>query len=218
MNHTPRPYNSETDLPAVLALKQVCTTPQTIYDRPTTSDLRRLLAPVPEPTTITSEKQSWEQALRGISSEHRQRTLTQHLTALWEDASGTLLAYALIAQPGSSLTFQVHPEAQGQGIEAEILTWGLEQMQAIAQVRSIPRDLWCRCHEIEQERRNVLEAAEFLLLSERDLRLVHALATSLLPVSLPEGFSIQWGVRQPEFDAYQQLHRAVFDGMSMGMD
>jgi hypothetical protein len=36
MNHTPRPYTSETDLPAVLALKQVCTTPQNIYDRPTT--------------------------------------------------------------------------------------------------------------------------------------------------------------------------------------
>jgi hypothetical protein len=36
MNHTPRPYTSEADLPAVLALKQVCTTPQNMYDRPTT--------------------------------------------------------------------------------------------------------------------------------------------------------------------------------------
>jgi hypothetical protein len=43
MKDIQRSYNSEADLPAVLALKQVCTTAQNIYDRPTTSDLRRLL-------------------------------------------------------------------------------------------------------------------------------------------------------------------------------
>jgi GNAT superfamily N-acetyltransferase len=89
------------------------------------------------------DKLSWQEALRGMSPEHRQQALTQRLTALWEDASGQLLGYALMAQPGSSLTFQVHPEAQGQGIEEEILAWGLTQMQAIAQARGIPRDLWC---------------------------------------------------------------------------
>ncbi len=218
MNHTPRPYNSKTDLPAVLALKHICTTAQNLYDRPTTSDLRRLLAPFAEPTTITGEMQSWEGALREMSPEHRRCALTQGLTALWEDANRRLRAYALIAQPGSSLTFQVHPQALGQGIEPEILAWGLEQMRAIAQVRGIPRDLWCRCHEIEQERRGFLEAAGFLPLPERDLRLVHALATPLLPVLLPEGFSLQRGVTLHELDAYQELHQAVFDGMSMGMD
>ncbi len=76
MNHTPRPYNSETDLPAVLALKQVCTTPQNIYDRPTTSDLRRLLATFSEPPTTTSGKQSWQEALRGMSPEQAQRART----------------------------------------------------------------------------------------------------------------------------------------------
>jgi len=218
MNYTQRPYNSKTDLPAVLALKQLCTTPQNIYDWPTTSDLRRLFAPFAELTTRTSEKQSWQEALRGMSPEHRQHALTQRLTALWEDASGQLVAYALIAQPGSSLTFQVHPQAQGQGIEAEILAWGLAQMQLIAQARGIPRDLWCRCHEVEQERQSVLEAAGFLPFFERDLRLVHSLALPLPPVSLPGGFSLKLGVKQAEFDAYQELHQAVFDGMSMGMD
>ncbi len=217
MNHTPRPYNSETDLPAVLALKQVCTTPQNIYDRPTTSDLRRLLAPFSEPPT-TSGKQSWQEALRGMSPEQAQRARTQRLTALWEDASGHLVAYALLAQPGSSLTFQVHPEAQGQGIEAEILAWGLQQTQAIAQVRDIPCDLWCRCHDTELERQSLLEAARFQPLPERDLRLVHPLDAPVAPVSLPEGFSPKLGVKQPELDAYQEMHQAVFDGMSMGMD
>ncbi|HEX6481232.1 MAG TPA: GNAT family N-acetyltransferase [Ktedonobacteraceae bacterium] len=202
----------------MLALKQVCTTAQNMYDPPTTSDLRRLLALFAEPTTRTSEKRPRKEALRGLSPEHRQRALTQHLTALWEDASGQLVAYALIAQPGSSLTFQVHPEALGQGIEAEILAWGLEQMQAIVQARGIPRDLWCRCHEVEQERRSFLEAAGFLPLPGRDLRLVHPLEVSLLPVLLPEGFSLKRGAKEMELNAYQELHQAVFDGMSMGMD
>ena len=217
MNYTQRPYYSETDLPAVLALKQLCTTPQNLYDRPTTSDLRQLLAQVAEPRTTTGEQQFWE-ALQGMSPEHRHRALTQRLTALWEEVSGQLVAYALIAQPGSSLDFQVHPEAQGQGIEAAALGWGLAQMQLIAQTRGAPRELWCRCHTGEQERRSVLEAASFRPLFEPDLRLVHPLATPLPPVSLPEGFSLKRGVTPLEFDAYQGLHQAVYDGMSMNMD
>src|SRR5579863_1287196 len=220
MTYTQRLYNSESDLAVILALKQICTIPQTLYDRPTISDLRRLLAPMSGPITATrsESKQAWERALRGMSPEHRQRALTQRLTALWEDAGGRLLAYAVIAQPGSSLAFQVHPEVQGQGLEAKILMWGLEQMQAMARVRGFPRELWCKCHEIEPERRGFLEAAGFLPLSERDIRLVHPLDAPLLPEPLPEGFSLQEGVRQAELDAYQELHQAVFDGVSMSMD
>lgn len=45
------------------------------HDRPTTSDLRRLLAPFSEPPT-TSGKQSWQEALRGMSLEQAQRAGT----------------------------------------------------------------------------------------------------------------------------------------------
>ncbi len=218
MNSTQRPYRSEIDLLAMLALKQLCTTPQNIYDRPTTSDLRWLFAPLTELTTLPSEKQSQVEALRGMSSENRQRALTQRLTALWEDADGQLVAYALMAQPGCILTFQVHQEAQGQGIEAEILAWGLTQTHLIAQTRGAPRDLWCRCHAVEQERRSILEAAGFRPIFERDLRLVHPLDGPLSPTSLPSGFSLKPGIKQEEFDAYQELHQAVFDGMGMAMD
>jgi hypothetical protein len=131
-----------------------------------------------------------------MSSEDRHRALTQHFSALWEDANGQLVASALIAQPGCSLTFLVHPQAQGQGVEAEILAWGLAQMQLIAQNRGSPRELWCRCHEGEQERRSVLEATGFLSIFERDLRLAHALAQPLSPVSLPAGFCLKLGVKQ----------------------
>jgi hypothetical protein len=95
MHYTQRPYHGETDLPAVLALKQLCTTSQNPYDRPTTGEMRRLLAPLAELTTRTIEKPSWQEALRGMSQEQRHRALTQRLTALWEDARGQLVAYAL---------------------------------------------------------------------------------------------------------------------------
>jgi hypothetical protein len=126
-----RSYNGQTDLDAVLALKQVCTTPQNIYDRPTVSDLRMLPAPIAESISFTNEKSSWQEALQGMSPESRHRAATQRLTVLWEDVINQLLAYALITQPGCGLTFQLHSEVQGQSLEAEILEWGFEQTQAI---------------------------------------------------------------------------------------
>jgi mycothiol synthase len=211
-------FNSETDLDAVLALKQVCTTPQNIYDRPTVSDLRNLLTPIAESTALTSEQSSWQEALQGMSPESRHRAATQRLTALWEDVSSQLVAYALMIQPGCILTYQIHPEVKGQGLEAVILAWGLEQTQAIVQARGGTRELWCRCHESEYEYRSALEAAGFSPLQERDLCLVHALASPVRPSSLAEDFALKFGVTPSEHAAYQELHQAVFDGMSMGME
>jgi mycothiol synthase len=218
MNATQRAYRSDADLPAMLALKQLCAIPQNIYDRPTTSELRWLFVPLIESTAHAQDQQSWQQALRGMSSEDWHRALTQRLTALWEDANGQLVAYALIAQPGCALTFEIHPQARGQGLEAEILAWGLAQMQLIARTRGASRELWCRCHEGQQGRRSTLEAAGFLPIFERDLRLVHALAQPLPAVPLPAGFSLKRGVKLEEFDAYQELHQAVFEGTGINMD
>jgi mycothiol synthase len=213
-----RSYNSKTDLDAALALKQVCTTPQNIFDRPTVSDLRKLLAPIAESLALTSDKTTWQEALQGMSLESRHRAATQRLTALWEDVRSQLIAFALMIQPGCILTFQIHPEVQGQGLEAEILAWGLEQTRAFVQARGGTRELWCRCHESEHEYRSALEAAGFSPFPERDLRLIHSLASPLHPTSLAEGFSLKLGVTMSELNAYQELHQAVFDGMSMGME
>ncbi|HZT34382.1 MAG TPA: GNAT family N-acetyltransferase, partial [Nitrososphaera sp.] len=119
----------------MLALKQLCTTQENLYDRPTTSEMRRLFTPLLALPARTTENPSQAVALRGLPSEDRERALTQYLTALWENADGKLVGYALLAQPGTSLTFQVHPQAQGQGIEAKMLAWGLAQAQLIAQTR-----------------------------------------------------------------------------------
>jgi hypothetical protein len=132
-----RSYRSEIDLGAVLALKQICTTPQNIYDPPTLSDFHRLLAPEVLPLPALNDT-----LFRGeMTQEQVQRMMTQRMTAVWEESHGTRLAYALIAQPGRVLTFQVHPQARGQGLEAAILEWGVEQMQTIIQARRTSQDL-----------------------------------------------------------------------------
>src|SRR5579885_246335 len=84
MNVTQHSYRGEADLSAMLALKQLCTTQENIYDRPTTSEMRWLFVPFLEFTTHANDQQSQAEALRGMSLENRQRAATQRLTALWE--------------------------------------------------------------------------------------------------------------------------------------
>jgi hypothetical protein len=43
-----RPYARAADLQRILDLKRACTTPENMYDAPTLSELRALLAPLPQ--------------------------------------------------------------------------------------------------------------------------------------------------------------------------
>ena len=43
-----RPYAGAADLQRIHALKRACTTPENRYDAPTLSELRALLAPLPQ--------------------------------------------------------------------------------------------------------------------------------------------------------------------------
>src|SRR5262249_32750346 len=83
---------------------------------------------------------------------------------------------------------------------------------------SLGTSLWCRCHESETERRVLLEEAGFKPLPARDLRRVHPLDAPLPGVDLPPGFVLRCGVHGEELEHYQELHRVVFDGISMGLD
>lgn len=211
-----RPYAGAADIQAILALKQICTTPQNMYDAPTVSDLRALLSPLTLDPTAARPPREDEQ---GTVERHLDwRAMTQRATALWEDADGRLLAYALFAFPGTILTFQVHPQACGSGLETEILAWALEWMLEGAQARGKPLSLWCRCHESETDRRALLGRAGFSPLPAEDLRLLCALDAPLPATSLPPGFVLRQGVHEEvELEEYQDMHRAVFDGIGMGL-
>jgi len=137
---------------------------------------------------------------------------------LWVETDGTSVAYALIAPPSTVLTFQVHPQARGSGLKAQILAWAIAGAQEQARQRGKTFSLWCRCHESETERRALLEGAGFRPLPAQDLRLVRPLEIPLPVAHLPAGFVLCGGVYGEELEKYQELHRAVFDGIGMGLD
>ncbi len=211
-----RPYAGIADLQRILDLKRACATPENLYDAPTLSELRTLLTPLPQ--LDAAERPPWEEEQGRVTGHLRRRALTQQATMLWEETDGSLVAYALIAPPSTVLTFQVHPQARGSGLEAQILAWGLERMQEQARQRGRTFSLWCRCHEHETQRRTLLEGAGFKPLPARDLRLVRSLDIPLPAAHFPAGFLLRHGVYEEELEHYQELHQAVFDGISMGLD
>jgi len=186
-----RPYAGAADLQRILDLKRVCTTPENIYDAPTISELRVLLAPLPQDPA--AERPLWEDEQGRVTGHLYRRAMAQQATMLWEEADGRLLAYALIAPPSLVLTFQVSPQAHGSGLETQILTWAGERVSAEARRRGKTFSLWYRCHESETERRVLLEEAGFKPLPARDLRLVHPLDAPLPGVDLPLDFVLRCG-------------------------
>lgn len=211
-----RPYTGAADLQRILELKRTCTTPENMYDAPTFSELRTLLTPLPQLNAAERPPREEEQG-RVIGHLYR-RAMTQQATMLWEETDGSLVAYALMAPPSTVLTFQVHPQARGSDLEAQVLAWAIKGAQEQARRRRRSFSLWCRCHEYETERRTLLEGAGFSPLPARDLRLIHSLDTPLPLFRLPAGFVLRTGVHGEKLEQYQELHQAVFDGISMGLD
>src|SRR5258707_7769725 len=128
-----RPYAGAADLQRILELKRACTTPENRYDAPTLSELRALLAPLPQGPA--AERPPWEDEQGRVIGHLYRRGRTQQATMLWGEVEGTLVAHALIAPPSTALTFQVPPQARGRGVEAQILSWGIKGTQGQARRR-----------------------------------------------------------------------------------
>ena len=211
-----RPYAGAADLQRILDLKRMCTTPENMYDAPTNSTLRTLLAPLPQGEA--AERPPWEDEQGRVIGHLYGKAMTQQATMLWEEDDGRLLAYSLVAAPSTVLTFQVHPQARDSGLETQILTWAIAGAQEQSRRCERTFSLWCRCHEHETERRMLLEGAGFRPLPARDLRLVRSLALPLPAAHLPAGYVLRGGVHGEELEPYQEIHQAVFDGTGMGLD
>src|SRR6266702_3774117 len=88
-----RPYAGAADLQHILDLKRACTTPENMYDTPTISELRMLLAPLPRDPAM--ERPPWEDAQGAVIRHLHWRARTQQATMLWVEADGQLLAWAI---------------------------------------------------------------------------------------------------------------------------
>ncbi len=210
-----RHYAGLTDLQSIIDVKIACTTAENIYDYPAISDLRELLAPVQ--TERDPSSPALEEEVGIMNHDMYRRAMTQQTTALWEDG-GQILAYGLFEFPSTVLALKVHPGARGRGIETQILAWGAEQLHKAGQERGRRLSLWCRCHESEPELRALLEDTHFTPQPWRDLRMIRSLDLPVPEAMLPPGFVLRQGVSEEELERYQELHRVVFEGTSIGFD
>src|SRR5258707_5213204 len=108
---TMRPYTGAADLQRILELKRACTTPENRYDAPTLSELRALLAPLPQGPA--AERPPWEDEQGRVIGHLYRRAKPQQASMLWGETDGTTVAHALTAPPSTVPTFPLHPPTRG---------------------------------------------------------------------------------------------------------
>jgi mycothiol synthase len=139
--------------------------------------------------------------------------------SLWQDASGQVLAWAVLQSPFWSIDYAIHPAAPAAVLQ-EVLSWADHRAEAS---RNTPfaRPMWFinafKSHHHEQ----VIEAFGFH--SQADVgegswtKVLFGRDARQLPERrpLPNGFRIRPLNGTNEVDAYVALHRAVFQSESM---
>jgi ribosomal protein S18 acetylase RimI-like enzyme len=139
--------------------------------------------------------------------------------SLWEDASGQVLAWAVLQSPFWSIDYALHPLAPANTLD-NILAWADQRVCAI-QGTPFARPCWFINGFTGQPESQVLEDAGFHSQADvgRDSWTKVLFQRSVMPPlalrSSPDGFRIRALNGQAEVDAYVALHRAVFQSESM---
>lgn len=139
--------------------------------------------------------------------------------SLWQDASGHVLAWAVLQSPFWSIDYAIHPAAPVTILE-DVLSWADQRAEAN---RNTPyaRPMWFINAFKDHRHGHVIEACGFH--SQADVgedswtKVLFRRDASQLPERrpLPNGFRIRPLNGMHEVDAYVALHRAVFQSESM---
>jgi len=163
-------------------------------------------------------------------------------TRLWEDEGGQLAGFAIVQGPWSTLDYGLGAEAREAGIEREIIAWGMERAQTIADRRRKPFTLFVEAREGDEERAALAEAHGFEGGAYEVLHLECVLTPDFPPhpnplpggereqtplslsgrgaggEGLPGGFTIRPLRGDAECQAYVDLHRAAFGTTNMTLE
>lgn len=137
---------------------------------------------------------------------------------LWENANGQLLAFAVWQIPFAVLDYAIHPHAQVQDIETQLLTWAISRFQELARERGRRLDYYIDVREDQADRIQLLEQHGFTPDNWGNLHMQRPLTTSIPDPHLPPGFTIRPLAGESEVEAYVTLHRAAFESTSMTVD
>lgn len=188
---TMRPYTGDADLPKIADLLNLCAR---VDDLDCYASLDTLRIEYSEPSFNAAQN-----------------------VRLWEDAHGELIGYAGLWLPESGeeqagyFWFQVHPQARGDRLEAEMLHWANSRMQEEQQVRGIPMRLRSGAREHLTERRALLEHWGFtsdrcFLNMRRNLG-----SDQILPEpQLPPGFTVRTIETEEDVTAWVDLYNQSF--------
>jgi ribosomal protein S18 acetylase RimI-like enzyme len=130
-------------------------------------------------------------------------------TSLWYDVQGRLVGYALIDE-FNNLLFDVLPKATGQGLETQMIAWGVERIRQTRQPDGEPLTLDAGCREDDVDRLALLEQHGFVRQPVDTMQFVHPLDGPIPDPQLPPGFSIRHVEGEHEAGALVALHRAAF--------
>ncbi len=138
----------------------------------------------------------------------------------WHDAAGKLAAVAIMQEAFLALEYLIHPAVEPAALEQEIVRWGLQRGQAVAneQRTTFPINVWLRDDQLQPARAALLEGSGLALSSEQFVVMQCDLNEIDLPsatLQLPEGFQIRPLRGQAEVAAYVELHQAAFGSTVM---
>lgn len=137
-------------------------------------------------------------------------------TRLWEDASGELLAWAVLQFPAwHCLDYLVRPDVRQTDLEAEILTWACDWLETEAAGHDGHLPFYVSAREGDTARVAAIERAGFSRQEWGYVHLVRDLDQPIPKPAPPPGFVIRSLAGEDEVDAYVDAHRAAFESANM---
>lgn len=139
--------------------------------------------------------------------------------ALWEDASGQLLAWAVLQSPFWSIDYALHPAAPAD-MSHTVIGWADQRAKAI-QGTPFARPCWFINGFVGHPHAQLIEDAGFhsqAAVGEHSWTKVLFQREAIPPpeqLALPDGLRIRPLGGQAEVESYVALHRAVFQSTSM---
>jgi mycothiol synthase len=177
-----------TDRQRVIDFRRACTTGENAYDYPTVADLQELLD---------------ASAVQG----------TTH-AAIWQDASGNIVAYAILALRYCNCYFLISPHIRSEDIETGILDWAEARLRETENCTSIDTP----CRDTDAERVALLERHGFVRQEVQTLYMARSLSEPIPPAQFPEGFTLRRAAGEKELGAIVALHQEAFGTQNMTIE
>ncbi|HEY6540655.1 MAG TPA: GNAT family N-acetyltransferase [Ktedonobacteraceae bacterium] len=131
--------------------------------------------------------------------------------SLWEDKSGDLVAFAIVALQYCNCYFQISPHIRHHEIETGILNWAEHQIREMERCSAVDTP----CRDTDSERIALLERKGFVQQEVQTLTMARLLSDPIPPAIFPEGFTLRQVAGEQEVDALVALHQEAFGTQNM---